>query len=294
MRKTRTNFNLYRSFVEIYETRNLSVAGHNLNVTQPTLTYNVKGLERQLGVRLFNSNARGVEPTPYADEMYPFAREAVIAFANVEEAIKTFNENTSGIIRINLSLYFMSQMTADFIAGFNKKYPHVKFIINSSPINDALTTLKRHEVDFLIMAYNPEQAKNDNFKTVHLREISNSFFASKEFLKSHGLGTKITKSQFDTLPLIALSKAFQARTDLDKIGMASNSIVEVNSTETVISLVEKNIGIAFGPDEIIDKNSNLVKLEITDVKLPKCVLAIKYNEPLANKAAIAFLNGIKK
>jgi len=294
MKTVKTNLNLYKSFVEVYETKNFSVAAANLGLTQPTISYNIKELEKQLKARLFNSNSRGVQPTKTADELYPPVRAAFIYLLEAESTIQEFNEKSQGVIRLNLSLYYMTQITTKFIMSFNKQYPNIKFEIVISSADDGLQSLDKHETDLLIYAYMQPQSESDEFATINLCELENSFYAGKEFARKHGLGPTITKQQLENLPIISSPKVYQTRTELEKIGLAKNPIIETRTTEMIISLMENNIGISLGLDEYLSQNKNLVRLEVEGMKPLKCHIAIKYNKNLANKAAAAFIEKIKK
>ena len=293
MKSTKINLNLYKTFVEVYETKNLSAAAHNLGLTQPTITYNVKELERQLKTRLFNSNSRGVEPTPNADELYPLVRAAFTYLINVEDTLREFNEKSSGTIHITISLFFTSNVVANFITTFSKQYPNVKFKITTAPKCEALSALHKHETDIVVLAHIPnKEIKQDMFNTISLAMLDLCLFTSKDFAKKHGLETTITTEQLSTLPVISQPKPFLIGHILEQLG-ASNLAIETNTTEMVIHLVEKDLGIALGPSELVTQNKNFIKLELANGEFPKYQLAIKTNENLANKAAIAFISQFK-
>jgi DNA-binding transcriptional LysR family regulator len=57
-------------FAAIYETRNLTRAAIRLRRTQPTITYQLRRLEEQLGATLFARDRAGLVPTAVADGLY--------------------------------------------------------------------------------------------------------------------------------------------------------------------------------------------------------------------------------
>jgi DNA-binding transcriptional LysR family regulator len=294
MKTTKINLNLYKTFLEVYETRNLSNAAHNLCLTQPTISYNIKELEKQLKIRLFNSNSRGVDPTRTADELYPLIHASFSYLITAENTIEEFNEKSNGVIHLGLSLYFTAQIVSSFIAAFKKNYPNIKFEIKTSPIDQAIDILGKNESDLVIFAYIPVQNETSPFDTIRLCELENSLYASPEFLKANNLDTKITKAQIEKLPILSQPQTYQARTELERVGISRNPTVEANTTEMIVSLAEKGLGLALGPTEFMPKETKLVRLEVVDIKLPRCILAIRYNKNLANKAASAFIESIKK
>ncbi|TCV68660.1 LysR family transcriptional regulator [Neorhizobium sp. S3-V5DH] len=65
---------ILQQFLAIAECGSFSRAAQLLNVTQPTLTFNIKKLEEGLGVTLFKRTPRGVALTPYGMTLFENAR----------------------------------------------------------------------------------------------------------------------------------------------------------------------------------------------------------------------------
>jgi DNA-binding transcriptional LysR family regulator len=58
-------------FVEIYKARSVSLAGERLGIAQARVSGILTKLRRYFGDPLFARTSRGMEPTPYADRVYP-------------------------------------------------------------------------------------------------------------------------------------------------------------------------------------------------------------------------------
>ncbi|MFI7412980.1 LysR family transcriptional regulator [Streptomyces sp. NPDC049627] len=63
------DLNLLRTFLAVYRTGSFTAAARLLGLSQPTVTTQIRTLERQLDRELFQRLARGVAPAPYADEL---------------------------------------------------------------------------------------------------------------------------------------------------------------------------------------------------------------------------------
>ncbi|MEU6260560.1 LysR family transcriptional regulator [Streptomyces sp. NPDC047043] len=63
------DLNLLRTFLAVYRTGSFTAAARLLGLSQPTVTTQIRALERQLDRELFERQARGVSPAPYADEL---------------------------------------------------------------------------------------------------------------------------------------------------------------------------------------------------------------------------------
>lgn len=63
------DLNLLRTFLAVYRSGSFTGAAHLLGLSQPTVTTQMRTLERQAGRELFERRPRGVAPTPVADEL---------------------------------------------------------------------------------------------------------------------------------------------------------------------------------------------------------------------------------
>ncbi|GAA2105076.1 LysR family transcriptional regulator [Streptomyces albiaxialis] len=63
------DLNLLRTFLAVYRSGSFTAASHLLGLSQPTVTTQIRALERQLGRELFERLPRGVSPVPFADEL---------------------------------------------------------------------------------------------------------------------------------------------------------------------------------------------------------------------------------
>jgi DNA-binding transcriptional LysR family regulator len=68
-----------RFFAAVADTRHFGHAAHDLGMTQPPLSQGIQRLERHVGVRLFDRDARGVRLTAPGHHLLPAARELLRA-----------------------------------------------------------------------------------------------------------------------------------------------------------------------------------------------------------------------
>jgi DNA-binding transcriptional LysR family regulator len=64
-------------FVEVYKTQNVSRAAERLGIAQANASVALNKLRRHFGDRLFARTSRGMEPTPYAQQIFPELRDAI-------------------------------------------------------------------------------------------------------------------------------------------------------------------------------------------------------------------------
>lgn len=98
------DLSLIRIFICIYETKNMSKAADILNLSQPSVTYNLNRLRQQLNNRLFERTQYGVEATKLSHELYPVFKRAIFDVEIAIDEALNFNPFTSTkTFRIGLS-----------------------------------------------------------------------------------------------------------------------------------------------------------------------------------------------
>src|SRR5438445_5313226 len=76
-------------FVEVYKTQSVSRAAERLDMAQANASIALNKLRRHFADRLFSRTSRGMEPTPYAQQIYPEVA------ASVERLVKLFGARAS-------------------------------------------------------------------------------------------------------------------------------------------------------------------------------------------------------
>jgi DNA-binding transcriptional LysR family regulator len=89
-----------RNMLAVMEEGSLGKAAQRLHISQPALTKSIQRLEEQLGVRLFDREARGMKPTFYADSLRGYAKAACIGMAEAESQIASLRNGTEGVITV--------------------------------------------------------------------------------------------------------------------------------------------------------------------------------------------------
>lgn len=83
------NLNLYKYFFMVIEERSVSKAAYRLGVSQPTVSYNIHALQRELGEELFTIERNGMVPVQRALILYRRIKPAYLLFArNVAQFVQ--------------------------------------------------------------------------------------------------------------------------------------------------------------------------------------------------------------
>jgi DNA-binding transcriptional LysR family regulator len=128
-------------FLSVYEHGSLTRAAEELGYAQPSVSEQIRALERSLGVQLFRRVGRGVVPTTVADTLRPHAEKTLAAAEETRRAAQRVRSFETGTIRFGMfgtaRLYAGAGLVADVLA----RHPGVRVELvgqNSSEVADEL------------------------------------------------------------------------------------------------------------------------------------------------------------
>lgn len=120
-------------FVEVARTGSFNRASLSLAMPGATLSRRIAGMEKQLGVRLFDRSTRRVELTTagrrYFDRCAPLVDEARLA----EEALKEVASHADGHLRVSMPVDLGVHVVGPLLPDFARAYPGITFDIDLSP-----------------------------------------------------------------------------------------------------------------------------------------------------------------
>lgn len=110
---------------ELAKTLNFNRAAENLFISQPTLTYQVKALEDEIGFLLFERSGKGAALTPAGEQFCTTVRNVLEelhqAIENGQNFSSRYRENINICMPLRSAIYYLPQI----IMEFSKKYPEI-------------------------------------------------------------------------------------------------------------------------------------------------------------------------
>lgn len=124
------NLNELQAFVEAAQAGNFSVAARRLFLSQPAISLQIRHLEQQLGVELFQRNGRNITLNAAGRVLLPLAQETLRSVKAIEETMWGLQGKVIGDLSVACSTTVGKYVLPRLVAGFRKTYPEVKVTVN--------------------------------------------------------------------------------------------------------------------------------------------------------------------
>ncbi|OKO77028.1 LysR family transcriptional regulator [Bradyrhizobium sp. AS23.2] len=139
-------------FIWVYEEGSFSKAAAKANVVQSALSMQIRRIEDEFGVLLFNRLPRGVEPTEVGRKFYercvPIARNFALAQEELSGASDL--EALSGVIRVGLPGSFNRGVLRSILLPFMERHPDVQLEISEAYTGTLIDWVREGNVDFAL------------------------------------------------------------------------------------------------------------------------------------------------
>lgn len=284
-----TNFNLYKIFCTVAESKNYKEASEKLFVTESTISSHIKNLENKLDIILFYRERDGLMLTDAGKELYDSMNDKIKDIEFAEESLIQNYDVSKAKITIGCPSHISISYLAKCIEKVKKDYPNLKIdLIGAADYSGLIDRLQKHIVDFVILDVIPPEAKNE-IKVKVLKKISNIFIYNKPLeikelkeLENYNFilnydNSVSTKELFETLK----EHQVEIKTDL-----------QVDVTEMRIEQAKRGLGIGYvmkDATEDIIKNKEVYEVTLP-ITLPEMKINLVYIEKYLTKMDKIFIN----
>lgn len=157
----------------VYEEGSFTSAAQKAGVVQPALSIQIKRLEEEFGVQLFERGSRGVAPTTFGRSFYelcaPIRRDIGLARSKMLELANT--DQALGKIRCGFPPTFFKAILPEVINSFVKDHPKVDIELREGYARTLSDWLVKGELDFAIGSWSSDLPTLE-YSMIHEEEIA--------------------------------------------------------------------------------------------------------------------------
>ena len=150
-------FRQLRVFAEVAKHSSMARAAELLHLTPPAVSMQIKEIEGQVGLPLFDRQGRSVSLSTAGEYFLVHARRLLVALKEAEDAMARFRKVESGLLNVGListAQYFVPRL----LTRFRQEHPGVELRLSVGSNREGLAALLQNgEVDLAIMGRPPKE-----------------------------------------------------------------------------------------------------------------------------------------
>ncbi|MAA56788.1 MAG: LysR family transcriptional regulator [Rhodobacteraceae bacterium] len=249
-----------RSFHAVALHGGFSAAARAMNISQPTLTTQVKALETRYDVELFSRIGRDVHLTPAGRELFRTTMRLTQNEAEAEDLLGSFKGLQTGVLRIAAVGPFHA---TDIIVAFKASYPKIDIIVEFGNSSRSFDRLLSYEADVgLIAEVHPDKRvltlPYSTHEVVVFANAQHPFFERDSISIKDLQKQRVVQREIGSTTRTAMEKALK---DND---VEIDLVLEIGSREGIWKAVEQGLGIGFVADFEFVPHPNLRAIPIKD------------------------------
>lgn len=293
MFKTDINLNLYKTFYNVAKYGSISKTAQYTFTSQPAISRAIKKLESELGVQLFYRTLTGVELTDMGKELLEFVEKSYNNLILAERRMMERKTLERGKLSIGMPSNIGSFFLFDKIIDFHKQYPNIEVTIITGSTSKLINLLNSHNVDFVIDTSPIDAKLDENFIVSKLDEVEYCFAVKNNSNSNYSDINSL--SLLADKPLILPIQGTANRNDLDKLllknNISINNVINIHTSEMIISAIKKDLGIGYIIYNLIDDDVKNGEIKVLDIKekLPTVDINIIYDKSFLTTAPLKFI-----
>jgi LysR family hydrogen peroxide-inducible transcriptional activator len=233
--------------IAVAEHRNFTVAADKCFVTQPTLSMQIQKLEAELDITIFDRTKKPIAISDVGIKIIQQCKKIVSESEKMQDVVDQDRGVIGGNFKIGIVPTIMPTLLPLFLDELVSNYPMLKVLIYELPTNELINQLKNNRLD-LIIASTPLEDDDLIEKPIYYEPFiaylpkSNEHFGKKE----------IVPRNLYSNDLLLLRDGHCFRNSIENLCFDCSEYVgkfelKSGSFETLVNLVDQNLGITFLP-----------------------------------------------
>ena len=252
------------TFVQVAELLSFTQAAEKLGYSQSTVSFQIRQLETELGVSLFDRINHTIALTDKGREMLQYAHDIIKLTEDMSKVAKG-ERQIGGLVRIAIAQSLCDWLLSERFAALHTDYPGITMKIIAADTEEMFRLLGRNEADLVFTLDN--HIYHRDYVLVDEDRIGMHFVAAAG---SPLCGRRLSLQEIAAEPFLVTEKGMSYRRLMEeqmaKQNLEISPILESGSTDLLCRLAEQGMGVAYLPDYVTEKAVREGRLQYLDVE----------------------------
>jgi DNA-binding transcriptional LysR family regulator len=246
-------------FVAVADERNFTRAAAKLHVSQPSVSAQIRQLERELGQELLDRSGRVTQLTEAGEAVLPFARAALGAVAAARLAVDELSGLLRGHVAVGMVVQVASLDIPDLLATFHRRHPAIEITLAEDSSDHLAEGVRTGTYDLAVIGLAPSGP--DALRGLGLQVVADEPIVAAMCADPVPAGlatlagaTSVALAEFAGQALISLPVGTGLRAVVDaayaSAGLRPRVAFEASDPRTLARLAARGLGLAFLPASV--------------------------------------------
>jgi DNA-binding transcriptional LysR family regulator len=258
------NFNHLYYFYSVAKAGSFSEAARTLNVSQSSISVQIRQFENYLGHTLFNRLKKGVERTDSGEVVFQFAEELFHDVDRIWNDLEAMERQIKGNLSIGTINSFGIYTLPGVLKDFTVRFPEVKVAIQFGSPRQLAEMLQTGKVDIAVMN---SSRRYGGLTSAPLREMKMFLVAPPD----HPLASleTVNPRELENHPFIGYEEGSETRMMMDaffrRLSLSIEYALESSNVATVKHMVMAGLGLSVLPETAVGdeiRDGRLVRIDV--------------------------------
>ncbi|KPC93778.1 LysR family transcriptional regulator [Streptomyces sp. NRRL F-6602] len=245
-----------RYFVAVADTRHFTRAAQREHVAQPSLSQQIRALERELGAELFHRARGHISLTDAGQALLPLARRVLADTETARREVQEVARLRRGRVRLGATPSLCASIVPDVLRAFHDRYPGVELFVHEDGSQDLVRVLAAGELD-LALLITPLAGQAPVLTTEELLH-EELVVVSPPDEPAPVRRTRIRVADLEDRPLAMFRRGYDLReltvATCREAGFEPVFAVEGGEMDAVLGFVRAGLGLAVVPRMVADRS----------------------------------------
>lgn len=229
---------LLEYFLAVCEELHFTRAAEKLGISQPTLSHQIRLLERELGAPLFHRSGKKTILTQAGQILLGHAHRVINEIKLARLEINELSGLQRGKLRIGCS---GNHLLTDALVAFHRLYPGIELTVTELATEETRDGLLHNHLDVGVV-FLPLFDEQLAYRPLYDEELVLAISSSHEYAAC----SNITIQQLANLPLVLFPQKFLVRQMIDsacaELEIQLNPVMELSTLESQLHMAEQHVG----------------------------------------------------
>nr|YP_009495865.1 rubisco operon transcription regulator [Plagiogramma staurophorum]AWT38304.1 rubisco operon transcription regulator [Plagiogramma staurophorum] len=278
--------------------KNFTKAAELISLSQPSLSKQIKTLEKNLNIVLVNRESNKISLTEHGEVFLQYSERILALCEESCRALIDLKNGDRGNLRVGASQTTGTYLMPQVLALFAQNYPQIELKVQVNSTRLIAKSVINRDIDIAVVGGEIPNGLKRNLKVEYFVEDELNLIIAKSH--PYAKKKKIKKDDLYHLNFITLNSNSTIQKFIDNILIQNyietkqlKIIMQLNSIEGIKTAVSLGLGAAFVSSSAIEKEIKLQTIEIIkieDIKINRILSILSNPECYKSKAFELFYN----